>query len=140
MSYTTFQYAKPTIKQDGDRIEVSVSIKNTGSIAGKEVAEVYVAAPKGNLQKPAKELKAFGKTRILKPGESETLRMSFARTDLASFDESQSAWVVDPGTYTVKVGANVEDIRGTATIKVKGSIEPVNNVMAPQEKFNLLHQ
>ncbi len=140
LSYTTFQYAKPTIKQDGDRIEVSVSIKNTGSIAGKEVAEVYVAAPKGNLQKPAKELKAFGKTRILKPGESETLRMSFARTDLASFDESQSAWVVDPGTYTVKVGANVEDIRGTATIKVKGSIEPVNNVMAPQEKFNLLHQ
>ena len=140
LSYTTFQYAKPTIKQDGDRIEVSVSIKNTGSIAGKEVAEVYVAAPKGNLQKPAKELKAFGKTRILKPGESETLRMSFARTDLASFDESQSAWVVDPGTYTVKVGANVEDILGTATIKVKGSIEPVNNVMAPQEKFNLLHQ
>ena len=140
LSYTTFQYAKPTVKQNGDRIEVSISIKNTGSIAGKEVAEVYVSAPKGKIEKPAKELKAFGKTRNLKPGESETLKMSFARTDLASFDESQSAWVVDPGTYTVKVGASAEDIRGTATVKVKGSVEAVNNVMAPKEKFNLLHQ
>jgi beta-glucosidase len=140
LSYTTFQYAKPTVKQNGDRIEVSISIKNTGSIAGKEVAEVYVSAPKGKIEKPAKELKAFGKTRNLKPGESEMLKMSLARTDLASFDESQSAWVVDPGTYIVKVGASAEDIRGTATVKVKGSVKAVNNVMAPKEKFNLLHQ
>jgi beta-glucosidase len=117
-----------------------VNIKNIGNRAGKEVAEVYVTAPKGKIEKPAKELKTFGKTRELKPGESETLKMTFQKRDLASFDETQSQWAVDAGTYTVKVGANVEDIRSTTPLKVSAYTEKVSNSLKPQQALNLLKQ
>jgi len=140
LSYTTFAYGKPTVKEQNGTITVSVTIKNTGAVAGKEVAQVYVSAPKGRLEMPAKELKAFGKTRELQPGESQTLRMTFTNHDLASFDEANSQWLVEGGTYTIKVGTNVEDIRGEVSIKLKEYKEKVNNVMAPQMKLNLLTQ
>ncbi|MBO7102476.1 MAG: glycoside hydrolase family 3 C-terminal domain-containing protein, partial [Bacteroidaceae bacterium] len=111
LSYTTFAYSKPSVKKSGEQIEVSITVKNTGKVAGKEVVQVYVAAPKGNLEKPAKELKAFGKTRELQPGESQTLRMTLQRRDLASFDEEQSAWIVDAGTYQFLIAASATDIR-----------------------------
>ena len=76
LSYTTFEMGKPSVKANGKNIEVSVTIKNTGKVAGKQVAQVYVTAPKGAYEKPAKELKTFGKTRELKPGESQTLKMT----------------------------------------------------------------
>ena len=115
-----------------------MTIKNTGSRAGKEVAQVYVTAPKGQLEKPAKELKSFGKTRELQPGESQVLKMTLQRRDLASFDESQSAWVVDAGTYTFKVGASVADIRATATLKVAAMTEKTSNALAPQQELKRL--
>ena len=87
-----------------DRIEVSVTVKNTGKVAGKEVAQLYVTAPKGKLEKPAQELKAFAKTRELQPGESQTLTMSLLLRDLASFDEAASQWLTEAGTYTFRIG------------------------------------
>ena len=132
LSYTTFEYGKPSVSIKGETIEVSVSVKNTGSVAGKEAVQVYVSAPEGSLEKPAKELKAFGKTKELKPGQSETLRMTIQRRDLASFDEAQSAWVVDAGTYTFMIGASAADIRGTATLRVDGMTEKTSNALAPQ--------
>jgi beta-glucosidase len=138
LSYTTFEYSKATVSQKGEQIEVTVTIKNTGSRAGKEVAQVYVTAPKGQLEKPAKELKSFGKTRELQPGESQVLKMALQRRDLASFDESQSAWVVDAGTYTFKVGASVADIRATATLKVAAMTEKTSNALAPQQELKRL--
>ena len=138
LSYTTFEYGQPTVRMKGKEIDVTVKITNTGKVAGKEVVQVYVSAPKGRMEKPSKELKAFGKTRELKPGESQTLKMTLQHRDLASFDESQSAWVVDPGTYLFKVGANVSDIRGTAQLKVRDLVEPVSNALAPQQEINKL--
>ena len=138
LSYTTFEYSKATVSQKGEQIEVTVTIKNTGSRPGKEVAQVYVTAPKGQLEKPSKELKTFGKTRELRPGESQTLKMTLQRRDLASFDESQSAWVVDAGTYAFKVGANVTDIRATATLKVAAMTEKTSNALAPQQELKRL--
>ena len=129
LSYTTFEYSKPTVTQRGEQIEVSVTIRNTGKVSGKEIAQVYVAAPKGQLDKPAKELKAFGKTRELKPGESQTLKMTLQRRDLASFDEAQSAWVVDAGNYEFNIGANVSDIRATARLNVKAMTEPTSKAL-----------
>ena len=140
LSYTTFEYGKATVSQKGEQIEVSVTIKNTGNRPGKEVAQVYVAAPKGTLEKPAKELKAFGKTRELQPGESQTLRMTLQRRDLASFDESQSAWVVDADTYTFMVGASVSDIKATAPLKVAAMTEKVSNALAPKAPLKRLTQ
>lgn len=114
LSYTTFEMGKPSVKANGKNIEVSVTVKNTGKVAGKQVAQVYVTAPKGAYEKPAKELKAFGKTRELKPGESQTLKMTLEKRDLASFDEANSQWKVDAGNYLFQVGTDVESIKGTA--------------------------
>ena len=138
LSYTTFAYSKPSVKKSGEQIEVSITVKNTGKVAGKEAVQVYVAAPKGNLEKPAKELKAFGKTRELQPGESQTLRMTLQRRDLASFDEEQSAWIVDAGTYQFLIAASATDIRATASLKVDALKEPTTNALKPQVKLNRL--
>jgi beta-glucosidase len=138
LSYTTFEFGKPTVKKVGDKITVSVSVKNTGKVAGKEVAQVYVAAPNGSIEKPEKELKAFGKTNLLQPGETQTLQMTIAQRDLASFDEANSRWIADAGTYNFMVGANIADIKGTAQLKLAEYTEKTNNALAPKVKLNLL--
>ena len=86
LSYTSFTYGKPAVKVNGDKVEISVSVKNTGAVEGKEAVQVYVSAPEAGLEKPAKELKSFAKSRSLKPGESETLIMTIPVRDLASYD------------------------------------------------------
>jgi beta-glucosidase len=115
LSYTTFEYGDVTLAEDGGRVTVSVPVKNTGSVPGREVVQLYVSAPGKSMPKPAIELRGFAKTRPLKPGESQTLSFSLGGRDLASFDEAASSWMVEAGTYTVKVGASSADIRATAT-------------------------
>ena len=140
LSYTTFEFSKPVVKVNGDLVTVSVTVKNTGAVSGKEVAQVYVAAPKGRIEKPVHELKAFAKTRELEPGESQTLTMQIERRDLASFDEANSQWLVEGGTYTFRIGNSSRNILVTATAKVQEYTEKVNNVLAPQHQLNLLKQ
>ena len=140
LSYTTFEMGKPSVKANGKNIEVSVTVKNTGKVAGKQVAQVYVTAPKGAYEKPAKELKAFGKTRELKPGESQTLKMTLEKRDLASFDEANSQWKVDAGNYLFQVGTDVESIKGTATLKVTEYTEKTSSACAPNVQLNYLKQ
>lgn len=140
LSYTTFEMGKPSVKANGKNIEVSVTIKNTGKVAGKQVAQVYVTAPKGAYEKPAKELKTFGKTRELKPGESQTLKMTLEKRDLASFDEANSQWKVDAGNYLFQVGTDVESIKGTATLKVAEYTEKTSSACAPNVQLNCLKQ
>lgn len=119
LSYTTFAFDKTSVKYKNDEVEVKVTITNTGAVAGKEVAQVYVHAPEGGLDKPVKELRAFAKTRLLNPGESEVLTMHIAKNDLASYDEEKQAWVVAPGQYTVMVASDVQTIRGSGTFVLK---------------------
>ena len=141
LSYTTFDYAKPVVKLNGDKLNVSITVKNSGSVSGKEVAQVYIAAPTARMEKPSKELKAFAKTRELKPGESQTLSMTIAVRDLASFDEANSQWLAEAGTYSVKIGANVSDIRATAQFKLpKDYTEKTSEALNPQHNLNLLKQ
>ena len=140
LSYTTFAYGKPIVKVNGNDVFVTVNIKNTGKVAGKEIAQVYVSAPKGTIEKPTKELKAFAKTRELQPGESETLTMKFAKRDLASFDEANSQWLVEAGTYTAHIGTNIADIKGTATFKMNTYTEKVSEALKLQHPLNLLKQ
>ena len=140
LSYTTFEMGKPSVKANGKNIEVSVTIKNTGKVAGKQVAQVYVTAPKGAYEKPAKELKAFAKTHELKPGESQTLTMTIQKRDLASFDEANSQWKVDAGNYIFKIGDNVENILCSASLKISEYTEKVSNVLPQNAQFNKVKQ
>ena len=118
LSYTTFAYGKPTVEKVGNAVNISVTITNTGKMAGKEVAQVYATLPKTQAARPVKELKAFAKTRLLQPGESETLRMSVPMSELAVYEEQKHGWDILGGNYTFNVGANVNDIRGKASINI----------------------
>lgn len=138
LSYTSFRYGRPQLTDEGDRIAVTLDVTNTGDRAGKEVVELYVTAPKGSIDKPEQELKAFAKTGSLQPGESGTVRMTVAKSDLASFHEKGSAWVVDPGKYLFKAGASSRDIRSSAVIAVKGWKQKVHDVLRPEEKLRVL--
>ena len=140
LSYTTFDFSKPAVKVSGDVITVSVTVKNTGKVAGKEVAQVYVTAPKGRLEKPVHELKAFAKTRDLQPGESQTLTMTIDKRDMASFDESASQWIADGGIYTFSIGSSSRDLPLTVTAKLTSYTEQTHNAMAPRQALNLLKQ
>ncbi|MBO5546070.1 MAG: glycoside hydrolase family 3 C-terminal domain-containing protein [Bacteroidales bacterium] len=119
LSYTSFSYTKPSVKATADGFTATVTVTNTGSVAGKEVVELYVTAPEAGLAKPACELKAFAKTRELKPGESQTLTMTVRNYDIASFNEAASAWEAPAGVYAVHFASNVEDVRASAVYTLR---------------------
>ncbi len=124
LSYTQFGYGKISLSEKNfkDGMKVNLTVKNTGKTAGKEVVQLYVAAPSGSIDKPAKELKAFTKTKLLQPGESETLTFTLHNKDMASFFTGQSAWIAEKGTYQIAVGSACSDIRQTAKIMVPDTV------------------
>jgi len=139
LSYTTFEYSDAKIAQKNDIYDVTVTIKNTGKFEGKEVVELYISAPDNKAaNKPAKELKAFAKTKLLKPGENETLTLSITAPELASFDETASAWVVAEGEYQFLIGASSQDIKATLTAPAKSFVTKAHDVMKPEVQMNLL--
>ena len=141
LSYTTFEYSDAKIAEKDNAYEVTVTVKNTGRHEGKEVVELYVSAPDNKAaNKPVKELKAYAKTKQLKPGESETVTMTVKASDLASFDESASAWVVAEGEYKFLVATSAQDIKATLTANAKASQVKAHDVMKPQVKMNLLRR
>ena len=129
LGYTTFAYSQAKVAKKGKGYVATVTVKNTGDRAGKEVVQLYVAAPRGTLEKPACELRAFAKTRELNPGESQTLQMTFTGYDLASYDESQQAWVTDGGDYEARFSASAEDCRQSVSFKVKAEKVKAHDVM-----------
>ena len=112
LSYTDFEWNVKSFGSDGEKINIAVEVENTGEAAGKDVVQVYFSAPyyEGGIEKSAKELAAYKKTSELKPGESETLNISFDIEDMASYDaETEEAWVLDKGEYKVHISRNVRD-------------------------------
>lgn len=139
LSYTTFGYSNPTIEENNGIYTVSVTVKNTGKRPGKEVVQLYVAAPnRADMNKPEKELKSFAKTKELKPGESETVTMTVNTSDLASFDENASGWVVEAGTYDFLVGASSADIKALLQAEVKAAKEEVKDILKLKNPINTL--
>ena len=124
LSYTTFAIKDIMANEKSGSINVAADVCNTGRYPGKEVVEVYYSAPQGKLGKPAKELAAFAKTRELAPGEIQHMDLSFAITEMASFDDlgkiAKSAYVLEAGEYKIFVGKSVEDVQETAySYKIK---------------------
>ncbi|SCY90805.1 beta-glucosidase [Flavobacterium anhuiense] len=122
LSYTTFQYGKPAVSSKtitaADSLEVTVSIKNTGKVAGKEVVQLYVNDETSSLPRPTKELKGFEKI-SLEPGEEKTVRFTLTKKDLSYYDDTKKEWIAEPGKFRIMIGASATDIRGVADFNLK---------------------
>jgi beta-glucosidase len=136
LSYTTFKFndikiSSPDFKNS---VTVYVTVKNTGKVAGKEVVELYVSAPAQNIDKPEQELKAYGKTRLLAPGQSQLMHFTLHAGDLASFYTDKSEWIADAGEYKINVGMSSRDIAKTVTFKLAKAIvtERTHKSLTPQ--------
>lgn len=135
LSYTQFTYDNASVSSQNDNQTFSCTIKNTGKIAGKEVVQLYVSAPGKSMKKPVKELKAFVKTKLLQPGEAQTVQLAISPEDLASFDDQNSQWVVEPGDYIGQIGSSSSDIRQSISFNIQKEIivEKTHNVLNPKE-------
>ena len=143
LSYTDFEYDNLKLSSDEfkDQMEVSVEIKNSGQVAGREVVQVYLGAPSEKLNKPVSELVAFGKTGLLEPGQSQTLSFGLTPRDLASFDTASSSWVAEAGEYKVQIGASSKDIKQSKSFHLAGEIavKTVHRALSPQQEIDRLH-
>ncbi|MVN22809.1 glycoside hydrolase family 3 C-terminal domain-containing protein [Mucilaginibacter arboris] len=139
LSYTNFAISNLKINSPlfNGMITATVNIKNTGKIAGKEVVQIYVSAPTKTIEKPMQELKTFGKTRLLQPGESQTLTFTLHAADLASYHTDSSEWITDAGKYVLKAGVSSRDIKQTTSFSIPKTIrvEKVHKVLQPEVRI-----
>ncbi len=138
LSYTSFGYSDFTVKRNANgSMTATVTVTNTGSVAGREVVQVYVSKPETLLEQPKLELGGFAKTGILSPGASETVTVTLPVEALMTYDTENSRWVLDKGTYTLTVGASSADARDTATLTVDDLtvVQDVENRCVPDSEF-----
>ncbi|MDO4905605.1 MAG: glycoside hydrolase family 3 C-terminal domain-containing protein [Lautropia sp.] len=114
LSYTRFEYNDLKLQREDAGVNAAITITNTGRRPGKEVVQLYLSAPQGSLQKPAAELRAFAKTRLLQPGQSQRVVLRVEPRELASFDQKAGVWVAAPGRYAIGIGSSSQDIRQQA--------------------------
>ncbi|QEC75236.1 beta-glucosidase family protein [Mucilaginibacter ginsenosidivorax] len=142
LSYTRFAYSnlKLSAATFSKKLTATVTVINSGKVAGKEVVQLYLSAPNKTLDKPSEELKGFGKTRLLQPGASQTLTFTIDPKNLASFNTEKSSWIADAGKYTVKIGASSEDIRMTKPFVLAKMliVEKDHKAIVPQVSINEL--
>jgi beta-glucosidase len=112
LSYTKFEYSNINVgANEAQKLALSLDVTNTGDTAGREVVQLYIGAPSEKMEKPEKELKGFTKTKLLAPGETETVTFQIPSRSLASFDTASSSWIAEAGRYRLLVGASSRDIR-----------------------------
>lgn len=120
LSYTSFDIAVTGAAAEGDTIRIKVAVSNTGARAGREVVQVYVSAPAGRLDKPYQDLAAFSKTDLLEPGASQELTISFSLRDCASYDAQKESYVLEAGSYVVRVGDSSDHTQPAALVDLDG--------------------
>ncbi|KAG8943853.1 hypothetical protein FRC04_002476 [Tulasnella sp. 424] len=126
LSYTTFKYgeAKVSVSSSGDfSATVTVSVTNTGSVAGSEAVQVYVSLPTGQLSHPQQQLKAFKKVKDLAPGKTEEVEFTLDKYAVSYWDDIIHRWRADKGTYTVRVGKSAAEVESEATFEVAKAFE-----------------
>jgi beta-glucosidase len=139
LSYTTFEMSNIKVTENQNGYEVSVDIKNTGNVDGKQVAQLYIASPTEGVKKPAVELKAFAKSRNLKPGETETVKMTVSKNDIQYFDTASGSWVLDKGTYKFSIGTDACNLVVSQDVTVNEPvIRKAHNVLAPAQPIEIL--
>ena len=138
LSYTAFETGPVEASSDifAESLTGTVTVKNTGSRSGKTVVQCYIHAPGKSMTKPVRELRAFKKTKLLKPGESDTLTFVIQPRDLASFDPEKSAWVAEAGEYSLEIGSSSVSIESQAAFKVPEEIvvEKVSRALVPAKE------
>ena len=120
LSYTEFEYSDLKVEVSEDSIKVKFKVKNVGKYPGKEVAQIYVSPPRGEIPKPLQELKGFRKTKLLQPREAEEIEVEIPLRLLASY--SRGKWIVEAGKYEIRVGASSRDIKLKTEITLKKSL------------------
>ncbi len=145
LAYTEFEYSDISFKSVDGGFDVSVTVKNTGDFAAKEIAQVYLEKPCGKLGNPSRELAAFKKTKELKPQESETLTMFVSDYQLTSYDDSgvtgyEFAYVTEQGEYNFYVGKNVRDAEKAFTYYQANTelFLQLTSAGAPQQNFDVM--
>ncbi len=122
LSYTTFVYGKPSasakVMADGGTLTVTVAVKNTGSVAGKETVQLYVGDDKCSVPRPVKELKHFAKV-ALAPGEEKEVAFTLTQDNLKFYDEASASWKYEPGKFKAYVCASSADVRGVVPFEVE---------------------
>lgn len=140
LSYTSFGVSslKLSAVTFVNKLTATVTVKNTGTTTGKEVVQLYLSAPSKNTDKPSAELKAFAKTKLLQPGESQTITLTINPKDLASFVSAKNAWIAEAGAYKVAIGTSSLDIKQTATFSLGKEliVEKTNSSFAADIKFS----
>ena len=135
LGYTSFSYGDLKLSAPSfvRRMAATVTVTNSGTAAGREVVQVYLTAPDAHMDKPASELKAFAKTGLLQPGQSQTLTFELGAADLASFDTPSSSWKAEAGKYTVSVGTSSLQIhqRASFTLGKPLVVERTGRLLAP---------
>ncbi|MCF0173262.1 MAG: glycoside hydrolase family 3 C-terminal domain-containing protein [Bacteroidales bacterium] len=141
LGYTSFQCDEPEVIARKKSLKVYVNVTNIGSVAGREVVQLYVSAPRGSVEKPRQELKGYAKTPILAPGESCVVTMTVPFSLLASFNEPSFSWITDPGTYIFKVGTSSRDIRSETAVDIDEKYcEQVHDVLNLTQPLNELRR
>lgn len=142
LSYTDFSFSRPRLGRQGfkDSLKVEIDVRNVGTVPGKEVVQLYLSAPGKELEKPSYELKGFVKTRLLMPGESETVTMSLKPRDLASYDENSDCWVAEKGQYEILLGNSSESILSKAHFAIDKDmvVEQCHDAMRPNRALTEL--
>lgn len=119
LSYTDFAWSDMQVSDDGEKITVSCTVKNTGERDGAEVVQLYVGAPQDNVFNPRRELRAFRKV-YLKAGESKVVSLTAERADLRCFDIGKNAWILEDGEYALQLCSDCYTVRLSQTIRIRG--------------------
>lgn len=139
MSYTDFVIEAEDIHYAQDTLYADIYVKNMGKVAGKEVAQVYVGKPHGDLEVPERELVFYAKTRCLEPGEVQRIRAEIPKARLTSYSEARASYLMAAGTYQVFIGNDVEAPRvGSIVIDKEDLVKRVSNLMAPPVRIHTL--
>ncbi|TRX43120.1 glycoside hydrolase family 3 N-terminal domain-containing protein [Flavobacterium restrictum] len=140
LSYTNFDVSnlKLSTKTFTKKMTATVTIKNTGKTAGKEVIQLYLSAPSKNTDKPSAELKAFTKTKLLQAGESQTIILTLNSKNLASFVTTKNAWIAEAGAYKIAIGTSSLNSKQTAGFSLSKElvVEKTNSSFAPDTNFS----
>ncbi len=143
LSYTDFEINTDSVNVKDLNVEVKATVKNTGSVSGKEVVQIYYSAPDGKLEKPYQQLAAYAKTKELAPKESQQLTLRYKLTDMASFYTPTASFILEKGDYIVRVGNSSRNTKvgGVITIGDIGkrqAIEQVDNRLEPNKEINAI--